>query len=401
MTITSDALLTSNHLFAGGCGDLLGAKRAGFHPLFAANHDAAAVATARANFSGLQAIQENINGLDMRRLPPARVLIGSPICWEVAPSGGHTAPKTQPTLDDAAEEGKPAQEEWAHTRATAWDLLRATEAALIAGHPYDLVAGENVPAFRTRWPLFTAWARAFDALGYAPKLASVDAAHIDAADLGNAPQHRQRMLFVFVRKGVRAPDLRPRPLSSCPRCGIVRGVQKWGNNNRIRVGTYGTSYQYVCPSRRCGHLQVEPATRPIRDSIDFSLPTRAVSAGKPGKRFRPYVDETLRKIEIGRAKYGDKPFIAIMRNNCTTQTLDEPVGTITAKGNHHMLVIPGDSLGSCRIRMLGAREKARAQRFPDSHYFQGTSTQQSTLIGNAVPVNVGQWLGERLAAALS
>ncbi|MFF4408421.1 DNA cytosine methyltransferase [Streptomyces sp. NPDC001407] len=400
MSTATDTRIPSNHLFNGGCGDMLGFAKAGFRPQFGANHDRAAVATARANFPGVRARQENIHSLDMRQLPEARALVGSPICFEASPNGGQATPRTQLSLDDAAEDGESTPVAWPLTRATAWDLLRATEVAVAARRPYDVIAGENVPGFGLRWPLFNTWIRAFNDLAYTPFLTSVDAAHLDAGDLGQAPQHRHRLLFAFVRKGLPAPDLRPRPVSTCPHCGPVRGVQRWQTDSRRRVGTYGTSYIYVCPNRRCGHQEVKPVLRPIRDSIDWSLPTRRVSAGKPGNAFRPYAAETVRKVDLGRARFGGEPFIAILRNHCVAQSLDEPIGTVTAAGTHHMLVIPGDSLGDCRVRMLSVRERARAQTFPDSHYFQGTATEQTRLVGNAVPPAVGSWFAQRIAAVL-
>ncbi|MFC4512283.1 DNA cytosine methyltransferase [Streptomyces ehimensis] len=410
MSTATDTLIPTNHLFSGGCGDMVGFANAGFRPRFAANHDPAAVATARANFPGVRARQENIHSLDMRRLPEAQVLVGSPICFEASPSGGRATPKTQLSLDDAAGDGetnensdeedeKATPAAWSLTRATAWDLLRAAEVAVAARRPYDVIAGENVPGF-ARWPLFNAWLRAFNDLGYTPHLTSVNAAHLESGEFGNAPQHRHRLLFVFTRKGLPKLDLRPRPLSLCPHCGLVRGTQRWETESRRRVGTYGITYIYVCPNRRCGHLEVKPVLRPIRDSIDWSLPTRKVSAGKPGKTFRAYADETVRKVGLGRARFDGEPFIAVLRNNCTTQSLDEPIGTVTAAGTHHMLVIPGESLGDCRVRMLSVRERARAQTFPDTHYFQGNATEQTRLVGNAVPPTVGSWLAQRIAAVL-
>ncbi|MEV4500902.1 DNA cytosine methyltransferase [Streptomyces klenkii] len=410
MSTATDTLIPTNHLFSGGCGDMVGFANAGFGPRFAANHAPPAIATAKANFPGIRTRLENINGLDMRRLPRARVLVGSPICTESSPSGGHATPKVQLSLDDAVDDNETDEDSeederatpaaWSRTRATAWDLLRAAEVAMVTGRPYDVIAGENVPGFGTRWPLFNAWIRAFNDLTYMPFLASADAAHLDAGELGQAPQHRNRLLFAFVRKGLPAPDLRPRPLSACPHCGLVRGVQRWETQSRRRVGTYGTSYIYVCPNRRCGHREVKPVLRPIRDSIDWSLPTRRIGAGKPGKVFRPYAPETVRKVDLGRARFGGEPFIAILRNHCVAQSLDEPIGTVTAAGTHHMLVIPGDSLGDCRVRMLSVRERARAQTFPDSHYLQGNATEQTRLVGNAVPPAVGSWLAQRIAAVL-
>ncbi|MFG3398955.1 DNA cytosine methyltransferase [Streptomyces parvus] len=45
--------------------------------------------------------------------------------------------------------------------------------------------------------------------------------------------------------------------------------------------------------------------------------------------------------------------------------------------------------------------KARAQRFPDQHRFGGSRAADLTRqVGNAVPVNVARWLGERIAPVL-
>jgi DNA (cytosine-5)-methyltransferase 1 len=376
---------TATHLFAGGGGDVLGFTDAGCTPVVVVNHAAPAVDTLRANFPSCQARQADINNLDMRTLPHTRYLVGSPICKEAAPAGGNAIPQMQESLLDQDDtKVKPA--DWNRTRATAWDLLRAEEV-----HGYDAICWENVPRFAMGWVLFPVWLQAFQVLGKQVQLASVDAAHL------GLPQHRHRILGAFTRKGVKI-DLRVRPDSTCPTCGLVKGIQQWANGRRI--GIYGQQYRFVCPNRRCGHLEVTPATVGIDTAIEWGVSGRRFGDGKSNRKvFEPYASTTRRKVEIGLDRFGGAPFIVILRNNCTVQGLDQPLGAITAEGNHHMLVRPASSVDECEVRMLTVREKARAQGFPDSYELCGTGTEQTRQVGNAVPVPAAQWLAERLVAA--
>lgn len=143
-------------------------------------------------------------------------------------------------------------------------------------------------------------------------------------------------------------------------------------------------------------------TRSIREHIDLSLPGRQFADGKPTKKFTPYAPETRRKVGIGLRRFDDQPFLVVMRNHCTVQSLDEPIGAITAEGNHHMLVKPGRTIDDCEVQMISLRTKARAQRFPDRHVFQGeTAGDLTRQVGNAVPVNVAYWLAQRLLPSLN
>ncbi|MFD8079010.1 DNA cytosine methyltransferase [Streptomyces sp. NPDC059718] len=396
-TGAASARVTSTHLFSGGCGDLLGFEAAGFRPVFAANHAAPAIATVRHNFPGIGYSQCDINNMDFRAIPDSRVLVGSPICKEAAPAGRHSTPgKPKP----GAQNGRAPGPEWPRTRATAWDLIRAAEI-----HDYDVVCGENVADFATRWNLFEPWLNVWDALGYNTQIVSINAAHIGGPGNEPAPQHRHRILFCFTKKHLELPDLRVRPEAWCGRCGPVQGVQVWAKRFHApsvrKVGTYG-QYHYGCPNKRCGS-RVEPVVRAIRDHIDLSKPDRRFGLGRSDRReFTPYKDETRRKVAVGLERFGHRePFLVILRNHCTVQSLDEPISAITAEGNHHMLVHPGRSVDDCRIQMIPLRTKARAQRFPDGHVFLGkTAADLTRQVGNAVPVSAAQWLGERVMPVL-
>lgn len=381
-TAVRDATLTAAFLFAGGFGDGCGYHEAGYQGLYAANHAAAAVATVRVNFPKIRVQRTDINNLDMRTVPAADVVVGSPICTEVSPAAGMTLPVVQPALDDAEQA---PEADWTRTRMTAWDPIRYAEV-----HRPLAYAGENVPRFR-KWPLFRAWLGVWDALGYEPNVTTVNAAH----DLGygGLPQSRERLVWVMLRRDARLRlDLRPRPRCICAECGPVLGLRK-------QAGARG----YVCPNRRCGHRSVAPVLTGIGTVIDRTIPGRPFSLGNENTG-EPYVEATRRRVQIGLDRFDGEPFIITLRNNGTAIPMSAPIGTITAQGGvHHKLVVPTTSgrVDDCETRGLALAERARAQGFPKRHVFAGTETDQKIQIGNAVPVNVARWQAERITAAVA
>ena len=78
----------------------------------------------------------------------------------------------------------------------------------------------------------------------------------------------------------------------------------------------------------------------------------------------------------------------------TGNLLDRPAKTIKAgdhgnPGGEHVLVRPGRE-----PRYLSIRECARVQTFPDSYHFLGSRSECMRQLGNAVPVELAQQLGE-------
>ena len=95
----------------------------------------------------------------------------------------------------------------------------------------------------------------------------------------------------------------------------------------------------------------------------------------------------------------DVPHLVTYRRNARPRRADRhPLATVTAGGNHHGIA----SLTSegPRFRMLTSRERARAQGFPDEYRFHGSQRDVVKQIGNAVPVRVARFLGERAASSL-
>lgn len=94
------------------------------------------------------------------------------------------------------------------------------------------------------------------------------------------------------------------------------------------------------------------------------------------------------------------PHLVTYRRNARPRRADaHPLATITAGGNHHGVAVV--ERGRAWHRMVTNRECARAQGFPDSYEFVGTRAEVKRQIGNAVPVGIARWLGERITAAIN
>jgi len=156
-------------LFSGAGGFSTGARMAGVHVAWAANHWPLAVQWHAANHPDTEHACQDLQQADFREAPAHDILLASPACQGHSPARG----KDRPHHD--------AQ------RSTAWAVVTCAEV-----HRPAAVLVENVPAF-AQWTLYPAWCAAMHALGYA--LAPVI---VDAADHG-VPQHRRRLFVVATR----------------------------------------------------------------------------------------------------------------------------------------------------------------------------------------------------------
>jgi DNA (cytosine-5)-methyltransferase 1 len=93
------------------------------------------------------------------------------------------------------------------------------------------------------------------------------------------------------------------------------------------------------------------------------------------------------------------PHLVTYRKHARARRADQhPLATVTAGGNHHAVAQLVD--GVQHHRLLSNRECGRAQGFPDTYRFEGTAAEVKRQIGNAVPVGIARWLGERAVQAL-
>lgn len=167
----------------------------------------------------------------------------------------------------------------------------------------------------------------------------IDELVLDAADYGHA-QHRKRLFIVATRDGLDV-DLTPPTLERVPAAAILDDDPG------------------------------EPVTRPL------------------------YVSPQIAQI-----RDEGVPHLVTYRRNAKARRADRhPLAAITAGGNHHAVATVRD--GRAWHRLISNRECVRAQGFPDSYEFVGTRGQVKRQIGNAVPVGIARWLGERVAAAMN
>ncbi len=175
------------------------------------------------------------------------------------------------------------------SRATMWDVIRAAEAK-----QFRVVIVENVVEVTT-WPLFDNWLNGMTVLGYEHQIVCVSAAHVGSDSNAYAPQWRDRIYFVFYKRGIPMPSIEPRPIAWCSQCEeIVEARQSWKRTDRRRIGKYGPQYVYVCPAPSHASHVVEPFVLPASAAIDWSdLGTRI------GDREKPLAAATMRRIETG------------------------------------------------------------------------------------------------------
>lgn len=409
--------------YCGIGGTTTGAERAGIRIKLAANHDQAAIDTHSANHPHVDHYLGDIQALDLRRLPKARILMASPICTEVSPAGGRQKRSAQMELWER--EGHVDTTTFERTRVTFWEVIRATEI-----WRYDLVLIENVVEAAS-WELFDIWLKGMETLGYEVQFCSVSAAHIGNdetnGDNPRATQWRDRLYMALRRKGIPPLDLDPRPLAYCPVCDEHVQAQQWWKPKKgqkifsgRRIGKYGPQYLYVCPNPHRKHESsiVEPYVSPVLNSIDWTDPGTRI-----GDRKRPLSAATRRRIEHGLRTLGNpalvatagntwdgasgaannyirawpidgspspaqtgtaqnaiacsEPFITMSRRNGTFTRITDPAQVIAGARHHGVTVPPGAFV----MKQYGGR-------LSDGHAVKGVDQPSHATVGQSAPTLV-------------
>jgi DNA (cytosine-5)-methyltransferase 1 len=260
--------------------------------LLAINHWPQAVQTHLLNHPGVEHKCEAIERINPRDAVPGgrlNLLLAGPECTHHSNAAG----------------GRPKNEQ---SRASAWHIAKWAQELYI-----DTILIENVPEFRNWGPLgadqrplksrkgetFKAFLTVLESLGY-----KVEVKILNAADYGD-PTTRQR-LFVIARRGNSPVISWPSPTHSRHGQSTLFGpTKKW---------------------------------KAAREIIDWSLTGRSIFHRKT-----PLKPATIQRIITGLEKFGGpelKPFLVILRNNADGKSLEQPVPTVAAEGNHIGLAEP-------------------------------------------------------------
>ena len=183
-----------------------------------------------------------------------------------------------------------------------------------------------------------------------------------------------------------------------PKWFVMENVERIVKTNKLTAATdifksagYGLT-QYVLNASLCGVPQARK---------------RFVLVGRldtPDNFLLPFIEKNLAKKPLTVAEYlGDEidikyyyrhPRSYVRRGIFST---DEPSPTI--RGVNRPMpqgypLHPGDAIQSLvGIRALTTYERSRIQTFPKGFKFVGNKTDQEQMIGNAVPVNLGRFVG--------
>ena len=229
-------------LFAGFGGATEGARQAGVHVAWAANHSPLAVQVHAANHPETEHVCQDLRQADWTSLPRFDLLWASPAC-----QGHSTASQPKRRVHHDA------------MRATAWAVVDCADTC----EPRALIV-ENVTSFK-RWRLFDTWTEALRRLGYTLSFHSLNAsAH-------GVPQRRERLFVVGLRNG-RSLQM-PISLSSEPSFGlrVESCVPGWrpihqarpGASQRMRDASHRFKGGACLVQHVTGHRGI-PLTEPIR-----------------------------------------------------------------------------------------------------------------------------------------
>jgi DNA (cytosine-5)-methyltransferase 1 len=259
--------------------------------LLAVNHWPTAIATHSLNHPGVRHLCEDIERVNPREVVPGgrlQLLIAAPEC----------------TNHSRAKGGRPKNEQ---SRASAWSVLKWAQELYI-----DNILIENVEELREWGPLgangkplksgkgqtYRAFLEALRSLGY-----TVEDRVLNAADYGD-PTTRKR-LFIIARRGNRPITWPAATHSKTGGPSLFGPMKKWAA---------------------------------ARECIDFSLKGTSIFGRK-----KPLSPKTMARIMTGLDRFGGedlKPFLVVLRNHGAGRSLDAPLPTVAASGQHLALAEP-------------------------------------------------------------
>lgn len=285
--------LTVSDNFCGAGGNSIGVRNlanrigGGLELVEAANHWKVATDTYSRNFPNARVILADLQQMKPERATSTDIHFSSPSCQKHSKASGlrRKHQRQVPLFDDT-----PLKAADIRSRETMMCVPHYAEV-----HNYNAIVVENVVDVHD-WAGFDAWLMYMDRLGY-----RCQRLYLNSMFFKPCPQSRDRVYFVFTKKKNKKPDLEFRPKAHCPKCERdVESIQSF-NKGASPKAMYGVQYHYICPT--CT-TRVTPYYYAAFNAIDWSIPSERI-----GDRKRPLVANTMRRIEHGWKKYGDKPLL--------------------------------------------------------------------------------------------
>ncbi len=344
-------------LFCGAGGLSLGLSRAGFQPICAIDHLAAAVQTYGDNLGDHVRIEEIT---ETTRIPTADVIAGGPPCQGFSSAG------LRRTGD-------------------ARNSLVSIFSAIVAREKPKAFIFENVEGFLTTED----GNRVLDLLrpligaGYRIHLRKINAANY------GVPQHRKRVVAIG-GLGWNPPF----PAATHAAFGAP-GATLGGGRELPRTPTLFDAICDLPPPSANGDVPAitDHTYRPL--SADDDQRARLL---KPGDRMRDLPEEYWHD------SYRRRAYRRVMDGTPTERRGGAPAGVRRLQGDQPCKAITSGArsefLHPTEHRNLTLRECARIQTFPDTFHFSGSASERALLIGNAIPPRLAEALGKVLVTAI-
>lgn len=447
-------MLTHYDEFAGVGGTSEGASCVpGVELIFAANHNKQAIASHAANFPNADHFDGDVERADITTFPRADIFTASPVCPPWSNARGERRDFDTSTQGQLFWEHTPTPET-RRARALMEEVPRYLQAMQLRGRPVLAGLVENVQECR-KWDEWRRWRREVNGDLYDSRLIALNSMHANAPKSKKSPQDRNRLYLAYWLKALgRAPDWNKwlRPRAYCPTCEVDVAAMQVFKNPTVDMGSYGRygQYYYRCPNAACRNRIIEPAITPASTAIDPSVPALRIGEREAHGR-DPLVPATLDRIRRGIAKYAhplpdhlglDIPSFGISlrgggSKKSSRLTDSQPLGTVSASGNHHGLVpaqqllVPyythgnarpvTDSIGTIttkdrwyladlvgamsldqvRYRMLEPHEIGAAMAFPADYVVFGSKGDKVRQYGNAVTPPVAEVIVSALVEAIT
>lgn len=331
-------MLTAVDLFAGAGGLSLGLRQAGWKVAAAIEYDDQAMATHRANFTGVEHHRCDVRSIDFGRFQGIDLIAGGPPCQPFSVSG-----KRMGSED---------------VRDMVPEFVRAVREARPRAFLMENVPGLAMARFDDYLLSHTS---ELHLLGY-----TVFKKVLCAADFGVA-QNRRRLFLVGVRS------------------------DQTGLPFEFPAATYG-------PSTRRGFRTVTEALQ----GTPADVPNRAkvVFCKNPVLRRSPFAGMMFNGKGRPLDGNGLGHTVPASAGGNRTHILD-PLGLIP-EYHAHLIAGKKPRTGQLEeVRRLTVRESARLQSFPDTFEFLGRQSSRYSQVGNAVPPKLAEVVAAKLAESLS
>lgn len=371
----SQIVIEAADLFCGGGGTSEGMMQAAAMlsirvRLTALNHDRDSIKTHGLNHPGVRHIRQPIENVDPRKAVPSgrlNLLAGSPECIYHSNARQGAGP-----CNDQSRAGAWHLTDWC-TKLRVDDIFMENVREFVDWGPLDR---NGYPVSARKGEYFKAWVLAMEAMRY-----RVEWGFKNAAEFGDPTD---RIRFILIARSDKRQIKWPSP-------------------------THG--------------IGLKPF-RTAREIVDFSIKGRSIY-----NRKKKLAENTVRRIQSGINKFHGQPFLIKLRGtsdshiDASARSLDLPMPTLTAGGEHLALVepqafiikyygtgtaqsldLPLDTIttldrfalveptrdGDILLRMFQPHELAAGMSFPKKYQFVGTRRSKIRQIGNAVPVELAK-----------